>query len=534
MPADQREIGVGIFTDSLYGTEWAMVLVFIVAVVYWGWRMHHKAATMESAFLAGRSVNGVIASFSTVATNLNANDFLGLTGAVYAVGIVMSHGVFMGSVVLLIAAMILMPRLRALNVYSLGGWLECRYNAPIGVAYSVVWTFIWMLFNLGLYIYAGSKVLETLLGWDLDACIFLLTIVAALYTLMGGFGAVVATDVLQLALMFFPLAILSGCCLFEMGGLSGLAARLPESHSNFWAMKSDLGYLPVALFGMFFMGMSYWSCEAQVVQRPLASKDPENASISYLGASMWYAVLVPFVIIIPGLTARVLYPHLLNNDHAMPELIKHFLPTGLYGIAVVGLIAGFLSSADSQINAFCTMFTADLYQRFVSPGRSESHYVGVSRVAGVVGSCVAVGAAFAFKYAEEGMFLFAVGVLAVIMPPFGAITILGATMNRINNRGAMTGLIVGGVVAVALFIASRMGLLTDIAVNDLYFRGTVTFALSAIFALAVSYLTPPDAIGVRTDAAAANYVNTPRLKRMAAALFVVTLAVYVFWTAVFF
>jgi hypothetical protein len=97
----------------------------------------------------------------------------------------------------------------------------------------------------------------------------------------------------------------------------------------------------------------------------------------------------------------------------------------------------------------------------------------------------------------------------------------------------MTGLIVGGVVAVALFIASRMGLLTDIAVNDLYFRGTVTFALSAAFALVVSYLTPPDAIGVRTDAAAANYVNSPRLKRTAAALFVVTLAVYVFWTAVF-
>ncbi len=524
---------MGIFTDSLYGTEWAMVVVFIAAVVYWGWRMHSKADTMESAFLAGRNVNGIIASFSTVATNLNANDFLGLTGAVYAVGIVMSHGVFMGSLVLLIAALILMPRLRALNVYSLGGWLERRYNTSIGVAYSVVWTFVWMLFNLGLYIYAGSKVLETLLGWDLEACIFLLTIVAALYTLMGGFGAVVATDVLQLALMFFPLVILSGCCLMEMGGLSGLAERLPESHSNFWAMRSDLGYLPVALFGMFFMGMSYWSCEAQVVQRPLSSKDPESASVSYLGASMWYAVLVPIVIIVPGLTARVLYPELSNNDHAMPELIKHYLPTGLYGVAVVGLIAGFLSSADSQINAFCTMFTADLYQRFVSPGRSESHYVGVSRIAGVIGTCVAVGAAFAFKYAEEGMFLFAVGVLAVIMPPFGAITILGATMNRINNRGAMSGLIVGGIVAIALFIASRLGMLKEIAENDLYFRGTVTFALTAAIALMVSYLSPPGAFTTRSDAASAAYVSTPRVKRTAAALFVVTFAAYVFWTSVF-
>jgi len=522
---------VAIFTDSLYGTEWAMVFVFIVAVVYWGWRMHRKADTMESAFLAGRNVNGIIASFSTVATNLNANDFLGLTGAVYAVGIVMSHQVFMGSIVLLLAALILMPRLRALNVYSLGGWLEHRYSAPVGVAYSLVWTFIWMLFNLGLYIYAGSKVLETLLGWNLNACIFLLTFVAAAYTLMGGFGAVVATDVLQLALMFFPLVILSGCCIVEMGGFSGLAAKLPDSHGHFWAAHSSLGSLPMALAGMFFMSMSYWSCEAQVVQRPLATKDPESASISYLGASIWYAVLVPVVIIVPGLTAKVLFPELSNNDHAMPELIKHFLPTGLYGVAVVGLIAGFLSSADSQINAFCTMFTADIYRRFVKPGQSDHHYVRVSRIAGVIGTCVAVGAAFAFKYAEEGMFLFAVGVLATIMPPFGAVTVLGTTVRRMNSRGAIAGLIAGGATAVALFIASRMGMLTAIAEDDLYFRGTVTFALTGVIAVAVSLLSRSDG-RFASDVEVEDYL-TPRLKRVAAALFVVTFAVYVFWTAVF-
>ncbi len=520
---------------SLLITEWAMIGVFVVGVVLWGMRMHGNTTTMEGAFLAGRRVPGIIASFSTVATNLNANDFLGLTGAVYVVGIVMAHIIFSNGIVLVIVALLLMHRLRRYNVYSLGGWLEKRYAPAVGNAYSIIWTFVWMLFNLGLYIYGGALVLNTMLGWNLYLCIVGLSIVAAFYTLAGGLGAVVATDVLQICLMFFPLVIVGYMALHDpsIGGLAGLAAKLPETHNNLWPETTKFGSLPILLFGMIFMGLSYWSCEAQVVQRPLCAKDPEAASISYMGAAVWYALIVPFVIVVPGLCAVLLFPDLEKGDYAMPMLVHRYLPAGLYGVAVVGLIAGFLSSADSQINAFCSMFTTDIYRKLLVKGRGEEHYVGVSRVAGVVFTLAAIGTAWIVSRNSDGMFLFAVSVLATIMPPFGAISLLGVLWHRATARGAIAGLAIGGCTAVGLVFVAQKGYLADIASDDLYFRTIITFTVTAFITVIVSMVdhAPPEREIPEGDERLLG--SSPRVLRFGAAMLCVTVLVYLFWTYYF-
>jgi len=528
----------------LLPTEWAMIFVFIAGVVLWGMRMHKSAQTMEGAFLADRKVPGVIASISTVATNLNANDFLGLTGAVYAVGIIMAHIIFNNSLVLVVVALLLMHRLRRYNVYSLGGWLETRYSSIVGNAYSIVWTFVWMLFNLGLYIYGGALVLETLLGWNLYASIVLLSLVAAFYTLMGGLGAVVATDVLQIALMFFPLVFVGFSGLHEVGGLAGLAEKLPETHKHLWPAQTPFGTLPILLFGMLFMGLSYWSCEAQVVQRPLSARNPEEASIGYMGAAVWYAIIVPFVIVIPGLAAVVLFPDLPKNDHAMPTLVKTFLPPGLYGVAVVGLIAGFLSSADSQINAFCTMFTTDIYRKLIRPNRSDSHYVRVGRIAGVVFTLAAILTALIVSLNSEGMFLFAVSVLATIMPPFGAISLLGVLWRGTTTAGALAGLIAGGVSALGLVVASITGELaefasayglTDIITSDnLYFRTCLSFSITAVVTVAVSLVTPvKKQVDPEPETEDRVWGASPRSLRYGIVMLAITGCVYLFWSRYF-
>jgi len=519
--------------ESLIWTEWLMVVVFAVGVMAWGFRMRKSAASLEGSFLAGRKVPGFIASLSTVATNLNANDFIGGAGFVYGVGVVLAHQSWANGLALMLVSILVIPKLRRLNVFTLGGWLEKRYSPTVGSMYSIIWACVWMLCNLGLYLYAGGLVLNSLVGWDLYTSIVVLSIIAATYTLIGGFGAVVATDVLQLALMFFPFVFLASAVWIDIGSVANLAVNLPTDKAVYWANETPFGSLVVMLLGVFLMGVSYWSCEAQIIQRPLSARSEEDATVSYLGATFWLSLLCPLLVTLPALAAIYYFPNLENNDLAMPSLIRKFLPRGLYGVTVVGLIAGVFSSADSQINAFSTMFTTDIYKRLLRRGKGDAHYLRVSKVAGVVFTLAAIGTAVLFSTAKDGMMLFAISILATIMPPFAAVTILGALVRRVNRRGALVGLIAGGAIALSLVVVSKMGYLESIAEDTLYFRTAVTFLVSAILTYVVSVLTPNPQTDSDTSEVDISFSISRRTIRMTLILLAGMLGMTAFWTCNF-
>jgi len=424
---------------------------------------------MSAAFLADRKVPGFIASLSTVATNLNANDFIGLVGATYGIGIIMMHGQLLNALALVFLAIFVMRKLRGRNVFSLGQWLKERYSPKVGYAYSIIWAFVWMLFNLGLYIYAGALVMNTLVGWDLYWSIVIISIIATIYTLVGGFSTVVATDIVQVILMFIPMVFLAIIVMQAVGGPVELLSSLPSEKSDLWHSPTPFGSIGFTIGGMFLLGMSYWSSEAQVIQRPLSTKSPDEAAISYLGAGFWYALLVPFVIFLPALAAVQLYPDLPNNDFATPMLIRDYLPAGLYGLTIVGLLAGTFSSCDSQINAFCTIFTTEIYKDLLGKKGDEQHYLKISKIAGVIFTLAAIGTALLFTQNKDGMFLYAVGILATIMPPFGAITILGAVWKNASPPAALWGLISGMGTAIVLFVLAQGDSLDSWAADTLFF-----------------------------------------------------------------
>lgn len=511
--------------------EWILVIVFVVGMVGWAFYKRKRAAeSLSSSFLAGRKVPGFIASLSTVATNLNANDFIGMAGATYGVGIVMMHGSLINALALVFVGLFLMRKLRGRNVYSLGQWLGERYNKTVGRAYSIIWGFIWMLFNLGLYIYAGALVMETLVGWNLYASMVIISIIAAVYTLMGGFDTVIATDVVQVALMFLPMLILSVVIWQVIGGPVELMNMLPSEKADLWHSPTPFGPITFTVGGMFLLSMSYWSSEAQVIQRPLSTRTSDEAAISYLGAGFWYALLVPLVIIVPALAAINLYPELANNDYAMPMLIRDYLPAGLYGLTVVGLLAGVFSSCDSQINAFCTIFTIDIYKEMVSKDREEKHYIKVSKIAGVIFTLTAIFTAFLFTLAKDGMFLFAVGILATIMPPFGAISITGATWKRSSPKGATVGLFAGMGVAVVLFFMDQAGALSNWADDTLYLRSAIVFLFTMGVTILVSFTDNyhDDLTDLSKDDERGRGLNRP--KTLAILLLAVIMLVYVIFS----
>ena len=442
-------------TETLLPIEWMMVIVFVTGALVRGLLMHKSTGTLENLFLAGRKVPAFIASLSTVATNMNANDFIGSAGFAYGVGAVILHGNLANGIALIFVSLVVMQKLRRISVFTLGGWLEQRYSPTVAHMYTFAWTFIWMLFNMGLYIYGGAFVLKTLAGWNLYYSIVGLSIIAAFYTLLGGLGAVIASDVLGVALMFFPFVFLSLAVWGDVGGPIELAKALPEAKTAFWGPHTPFGGITMAIAGMVFMSLSYWTSEAQIVQRPLSAKSEEDASSTYLYTSFWYTILVPLVVTIPALCAIKLFPGLDNPDYAMPLLIRTYLPRGLYGIIVVGLMAGVFSSADSQINSFCAMFTSEIYKKLFVRDKEKEHYLFVSKVAGILFTLAAIGTALLFSIGsvKNGMMLFAFSVLATIMPPFGAVTIMGSLFKRISKQGALAGIIAGMAVAIVLLVA---------------------------------------------------------------------------------
>ena len=522
------------FTEPGYllPIEWTMIGIFIVGVLSWGIYMKSQVASLSDSFLAGRKVPGVIAAMSSIATNFNTNDFIGGVGAAYAVGIVFVHQNLLSSLVLVILSMFLLRRIRAANVFTLGEWLGERYSPAVGAIYSIIWAFVWMLVNLGLYIYSGAVVLHTLAGWNLYASIIILTIVAATYTLLGGFGAVVATDVLQMVLMFFPFIFLVPRILMAAGGLDGIAHGVPASHTSLWSSETSLGHIGMIIAGAFLLTMSYWSSEAQMIQRPLSARSADDAAVSYLGVGFWHTLVTPFVIIIPGIAAIKLFPDLPNNDFAMPMMIRTLVPRGLYGITIVGLMAGFLSSADSQINAFCTMFTRDIYERMIVPGRSTEHYLRVSKIAGIIFTAAAIITAVAFSFAKHGMMLMALSILATIMPPSATVILLGAVWRRAGKTGALWGLVCGLATGLALAVLDMTGGLLFIADNTMYFRTILTIIVTALVTAVISLMIhePDTYVPVISEPVKGPWYENPRI--LAPLLLLSAVGMYIFLSIV--
>ena len=524
---------------TLVPTEWLAIAVFLLGVLWFGFRLKDTTEDAAGFFLGGRALPPWLQAFSTVATNLNANDFLGLAAFAYTYGIV-AIGIPIGNMLaIVLATLLVIPFIRRLQVFSLGEWLNDRFDRPVGDAYDVIWTFVWMFVNMGLYIYAGALVLNTLLGWSLWVSIALVVFVGTTYTLLGGFGAVAGTDGVQFILMFLPLLLLIPISLNLVGGFSELMAGLQDFQRTMLPTDNPLGEqfplggstMNAALlyFGLVAQSLAYWSSEAQILQRPLAARDERAAQLGYLYTAIWYALIVPVVILIPGLVAAVLFPGLENPDEAMPRLLAEALPPGLLGAAIVGLLAAVLSSIDSQLNSFQTFFTQRVYRRFFRSDETEGHYVGVGRIVGVIFMVLTIGMAYIFSL-QPLMFLFAQSILATIMPTFATLALLGGLWDRMTTKAALVG---GGFGLVfSIVLAFTLGQ------EALYPRALYTMVATTVVIVATSLLTRPNEsetptgflTSLRTDLDGA---IAPEVRRMALVVLAVGVVMFAGFVIVF-
>jgi SSS family solute:Na+ symporter len=450
-----------------------------------------EAKTSNDYFLASRSLPWWAIGASLIAANISAEQIVGMSGSGYAIGLAIASYEWMAALTLLLVGKYFLPIFLRNRIYTMPQFLERRYGPSIRTLMAVFWLGLYIFVNLTSIIWLGSVALTQVAGVDQACALVGLGLFALLYQLWGGLKAVALTDIVQVSLLVLGGLLVSGLTLRDIGlghgmvaGFHTLAERVPEKFHMILSRDNpyykDLPGLSVLLGGLWVMNLSYWGFNQYIIQRALAAKNLNEAQKGIVFAA-YLKLLMPFVIVLPGIAAAVLAPHLVRPDQAYPAMMR-LLPPGILGLVFAALIAAIVASTASKINSIATIFTLDIYNQRGGQ-HSEARLVRVGRIA----AAAAIGLAMltakpllgsfdqAFQYIQEYTGFFTPGICVIFL--------LGLFWTRATERGALAAALGSFLLSVALKL-----LWPGLPFMD---RVGLVFVLALTLAVVVSLLTLP-------------------------------------------
>jgi len=441
-------------------------------------------------FLASKSLPWWAIGASLIAANISAEQIVGMSGSGYAIGLAIASYEWMAALTLLIVGKWFLPIYLRNGIYTMPQFLEQRYGPRIRTLMAVFWLGLYVFVNLTSIIWLGSIAVTTVAGVDQDAALIGLGLFALLYQLWGGLKAVALTDIVQVTLLVLGGLLVSGLTLNEIGGGEGVIAgfttlleRAPEKFNMILERDhpfyQDLPGISVLVGGMWIANLSYWGFNQYIIQRALAAKNIAEAQKGVIFAA-YLKLLMPVIIVVPGIAAVLLAPDLARPDDAYPTMMR-LLPTGILGLVFAALVAAIIASTASKINSVATIFTLDLYNKFGRP-KSERRLVLVGRITAVVAILLAIATARpllgsfdqAFQYIQEYTGFFTPGIVVIFM--------LGLFWKRANEEGALA----------ATIGSFAFSLLIKLTFPEIPFlnRMVIVFLLALALAVGFSYLRP--------------------------------------------
>lgn len=472
--------------------DWAVIAAYLVAVLLIGaWAARGAGTSGEDLFLAGRSLGVVTVGLSLFASNISSTTLIGVAGAAYGSGISVAHYELMAALVLVFMAVVTIPVFLRARVTTIPQYLERRFgprHGPTVCRYiSALTIFLSIFVDTAGSVYAGVLVLQVLVPGVpfLPACIALAAF-AGLYTAAGGLRAVVYTDVLQ-ALVLLAGAGVIGYQVFAQFDFSWAAASasVPADHLSLVRPLDDpdLPWLGVVL-GLPVLGFYYWGANQYIMQRVLGARSLQHARGGALLAA-GLKLLPLFLMAIPAAFAFSLLPDLPQGDQVFPALIARFLPVGLAGLVVAGLIAAIMSTIDSTLNASSTLVMVD-FVRAEERGWSPRRIVRAGRLA--TAAFVVIAALWPLVIRDfPGLFNYIQQVFSYAVPPVVAVLLLGMLWRRMDGRAALVALLVGhaggALILVWRVVALRQGM------DDGLPHFTIVAGLTAMLCAAVAWAT---------------------------------------------
>ena len=417
----------------------------IIGVGLWVSR-EKEGHTKDSAdyFLAGKSLPWWAIGASLIASNISAEQFIGMSGSGFRLGLAIASYEWMAAITLLVIAWFFLPIYLEKGIFTMPQFLEKRFDGRVRTLLAVFWLLVYVFVNLTAVLYLGALAMQGIMGVPLFWGIAGLALFATVYSIYGGLEAVAWTDVVQVVVLLGGGLLTTVLALDAYGEGSGAVAglgRLIDDLPGRFDMilgPGDLLYqddagatqdayqllpgLGVLLGGMWVANLFYWGCNQYIIQRALAAKSLKEAQRGLAFAGILKLIL-PLIVVIPGIVAFGLDAPIDKADEAYPWLLGTYIGPGLKGLAFAALAAAIVSSLASMMNSTATIFTIDLYKTSVNPAASETRLVTVGRIVSLVAITIAALVAYpllgaidqAFQYIQEYTGFISPGVLAVFV-----------------------------------------------------------------------------------------------------------------------
>jgi len=488
---------------------------------------HRKSA--EDYFLASRALPWWAIGASLIAANISAEQIIGMSGSGYAIGLAIASYEWMAALTLLIVGKWFLPIFLRNGITTMPQFLEERYGGRIRTLMAVFWLGLYVFVNLTSILWLGSIAVAQVTGLDQLLALALLGGFALAYQLYGGLKAVALTDIVQVTLLVLGGLLVTGITLAKIGdgsvvaGFNALWAQHPGKFEMILDRSNpfykDLPGLSVLVGGMWIANVSYWGFNQYIIQRALAARDIGEAQKGVVFAA-FLKLLMPVIVVLPGIAAVVLAPNLAKPDAAYPTMMG-LLPPGVLGLVFAALVAAVVASLASKINSVATIFTLDFYAKRRADA-SQATLVRVGRIAAISAIAVAVltarpllgGFDQGFQYIQEFTGFFTPGIVVIFL--------LGLFWKRANEAGALAAAIGSFALSIVLKLAWPALPFMD--------RIGLVFLLALALAVVVSLATKSGAARDRIRTDGVRYATSPFFNVASLAVIAILVALYAtFW-----
>ncbi|HWV60616.1 MAG TPA: sodium/sugar symporter [Sphingopyxis sp.] len=535
-----------------------IIVIVIYAVGIFGlaqWVSREKAGHAKNTsdyFLASKSLPWWAIGASLIAANISAEQIVGMSGSGYAVGLAIASYEWMAALTLLIVGKYFLPIFLKNEIYTMPQFLEQRFGPTIRTVMAIFWLVLYIFVNLTSILWLGSIAVTQVAGVNQDVALFGLGAFALVYQLRGGLKAVALTDIVQVTLLVFGGLVISYLTLAQIGGDAGvlggftrLTTELPEKFDMILSQDNpfykDLPGLSVLIGGMWIANLSYWGFNQYIIQRALAAKNLGEAQKGVVFAA-FLKLLMPVIIVLPGIAAVILAPDLAKPDQAYPTMMG-LLPVGLLGLVFAALVAAIIASTASKINSVATIFTLDLYAKMKGvqsraqnagqdtalTGAHERQLVFVGRITAVVATLLAIFTARPLLGSLDQAFQYIQEFSGFITPGITVIFLLGLFWPRATEAGALVGAVASVLFSLIFWFPAEWGGVSAFNAVPFMDRMLIVFFASLALAVIVSLARPARADSNRIVMQGVSFATTKGFNVAGVLVILILIALYATW-----